>query len=79
VSTGDAGVPDVGEGEEVEEGAQEGGREKLPARERGRRVPVTGRGGARESQGWKEGARESLHTLPPSLAFPHAPREGGRV
>jgi hypothetical protein len=48
---------------------------------RGRRGGTRGRWGegARESQGGKEGTRESLCTLPPSLALPHAPRERGKA
>jgi hypothetical protein len=67
-----------------EGGHTEGQSGREPGRERARQGRcwggrAQGRDSARESQGGKEGARESHCTLPPSLALPHAPREGGRA
>jgi hypothetical protein len=71
---------------EGEPGRREGAREQQGGSARGSgregeiwRQRARGREGAGEGQGGKEGARESLCTLPPSLALSHALREGRRA
>jgi hypothetical protein len=69
-----------GPGWECVRESQGGGREPGSSREgESWRQRARGREGAGEGQGGRSGVRESLRTHPPSLALPHAPREGRRV